>query len=170
MKKNVLKNVLAVSVVAAMAMSVVACSDETTETSAETEAEETVVETTVEETVAETEASETAAETTVAETEAEESAAAIEIGDEIDEDLLGSWTLEEDGAVIVYTFNDDNTGVCEMTYGEESVDFDMQYSADGETLTVVMVDYPEDADTAEYSIDGDTLTLVTGDETMELTR
>ena len=168
MKKNVLKNVLAVSVVAAMAISFAACS-ETTETSAETEAEETVVETTVEETVAETTAEETVVETVV-ETEAEETVVEVELDGEIDEDLLGSWTLEQDGAVIVYTFNDDNTGVCEMTYGEESVEIAMQYSADGETLTVVMTDFGTETDVAEYTVDGDTLTLVTEGETMELTR
>ncbi len=167
MKKNLLKNVLAVSVVAAMAISFAACS-ETTETSAETEAEETVVETTVEETVAETTVEETVVETVV-ETEAEETVV-VELDGEIDEDLLGSWTLEQDGAVIVYTFNDDNTGVCEMTYGEESVEIAMQYSADGETLTVVMTDFGTETDVAEYTVDGDTLTLVTEGETMELTR
>ena len=115
MKKNVMKNILAVSVVAAMAMSVAACGN-TTETSAETEetvvetSEETVAET--EETVAETE--ETFAETEAseaAETEASETAAAIELDGEIDEDLIGSWTIEEEGSTVTYTFNDDNTGV-----------------------------------------------------------
>ena len=140
MKKNMIKNVLAVSVVAAMAISCAACS-ETTETSAETEG--TVVET----------------------------APAIELDGEIDEDLIGSWTMEEDGSVITYTFNDDNTGVVEMNVEEESVEFEIAYSADGETLTVVMVEMPDSEDTAEYTIDGDTLTLVTeGDQNMELTR
>ena len=57
-----------------------------------------------------------------------------------------------------------------MSQDDESVDMAMEYSADGETLTVVMVDFATDADTAEYSIDGDTLTIVTDGETMELTR
>lgn len=169
MKKNIMKNVLAVSVVAAMAISFAACS-ETTETSAETEAEETVVETTVEETVAETTAEETVAETEAAETE-ETVEVVIELDNEIDEDLIGSWTMEEDGTVITYTFNDDNTGVVDMAVGEDSVQFDIAYSADGETLTVVMVEMPDSEDTAEYTIDGDTLTLLTeGDQNMELTR
>ena len=104
MKKNVMKNILAVSVVAAMAMSVAACGN-TTETSAETE--ETVVETS-EETVAETEETVAETEETVAETEetaaeTEESAAAIELDGEIDEEILakviawiGTLTTNED--------------------------------------------------------------------------
>ncbi len=171
MKKNVMKNILAVSVVAAMAMSVAACGN-TTETSAETE--ETVVETS-EETVAETEETVAETEETVAETEetaaeTEESAAAIELDGEIDEDLIGSWTMEEDGAVVTYTFNDDNTGAVEMSFEDESAEFEIVYSADGENITVVMVDYPDDTDEATYTIDGDTLSLVTENETMELTR
>ena len=170
MKKNMIKNVLAVSVVAAMAISCAACS-ETTETSAETEeTEETVVETTVEETVAETTAEETVAETTAEETVAE-TAPAIELDGEIDEDLIGSWTMEEEGTVVTYTFNDDNTGVVAMSAGEDSVEFEIAYSADGETLTVVMIDMGTEEDTATYTIDGDTLTLITeGDQNMELTR
>jgi uncharacterized protein YjgD (DUF1641 family) len=170
MKKNVMKNILAVSVVAAMAMSVAACGN-TTETSAETE--ETVVETS-EETVAETEETVAETEETVAETEetvAEtEESAAIELDGEIDEDLIGSWTMEEDGAVVTYTFNDDNTGAVEMSFEDESAEFEIVYSADGENITVVMVDYPDDTDEATYTIDGDTLSLVTENETMELTR
>ncbi len=169
MKKNMIKNVLAVSVVAAMAISFAACS-ETAETSAETEAEETVVETTVEETVAETTAEETVAETTAEETVAE-TAPAIELDGEIDEDLIGSWTMEEEGTVVTYTFNDDNTGVVAMSSGEDSVEFEIAYSADGETLTVVMVDMGTEEDTATYTIDGDTLSLLTeGEQTMDLTR
>jgi spermidine/putrescine-binding protein len=168
MKKNMIKNVLAVSVVAAMAISCAACS-ETTETSAETE--ETVVETTVEETVAETTAEETVAET-VAETEAApETEPVIELDGEIDEDLIGSWTMEEEGTVVTYTFNDDNTGVVAMSDGEDSIEFEIAYSADGETLTVVMIDMGTEEDTAEYTIDGDTLSLLTeGEQTMDLTR
>ena len=78
--------------------------------------------------------------------------------------------MEEDGAVVTYTFNDDNTGVVEMAFEDESAEFEIVYSADGENITVVMVDYPDDTDEATYSIDGDTLSLVTENETMELTR
>ena len=57
-----------------------------------------------------------------------------------------------------------------MAIEDESAEFEIVYSADGENITVVMVDYPDDTDEATYTIDGDTLTLVTEHETMELTR
>ena len=166
MKKRIITNVLAVSVVAAMAMSVAACGNQTEETAAETE--ETTVETSVEETVAETTAAETVAET-VAETEAAE-ASESEIEYSIDENILGTWNLEDNGIVTVYTFNDDNTGVVEFSGEgfEEPTAIDCTYSADGETI-VIYVDGME-SDRALYVVDGDTLTIGEGEEAIVLAR
>ena len=166
MKKRIITNVLAVSVVAAMAMSVAACGNQTEETAAETE--ETVVETSVEETVAETTVAETVAET-VDETEAAE-ASESEIEYSIDENILGTWNLEDNGIVTVYTFNDDNTGVVEFSGEgfEEPTAIDCTYSADGETI-VIYVDGME-SDRALYVVDGDTLTIGEGEEAIVLAR
>jgi hypothetical protein len=162
MKKRIITNVLAVSVVAAMAMSVAACGNQTEETAAETE--ETTVETSVEETVAETTVAETVAETEAAE------ASESEIEYSIDENILGTWNLEDNGIVSVYTFNDDNTGVVEYSGEgfEEPTAIDCTYSADGETI-VIYVDGME-SDRALYVVDGDTLTIGEGEEAIVLAR
>jgi hypothetical protein len=164
MKKRIITNVLAVSVVATMAMSVAACGNQTEETAAET-----VVETSAEETVEETE--ETVVEETEAvESEVVESETAVEIEYSIDEAILGTWNLEDNGIVTVYTFNDDNTGVVEYSGEgfEEPTAIDCTYSADGETI-VIYVDGME-SDRALYVVDGDTLTIGEGEEAIVLAR
>lgn len=153
--KNLMKNVLAVSVVAAMAMSVAACSGDTAETSAA--AEETVAES-----VAETEAAETEAE----ETEAAETTEAIEYS--IDEAIIGEWTFSDAGADMVYTFNDDNTGALTMTEEGQEYTIEYTYSADGENITLYMEGF--ESDVATYTVDGDTLSIDSEGNVMELTR
>ena len=115
-------------------MSVAACGNQTEETAAET-----AVETSAEETVEETE------ETVAVESEAVETEAAVEIEYSIDEAILGTWNLEDNGIVTVYTF-----------------------SADGQTLALY-VDGIE-SDRAVYVIDGDTLTISEDKEAIILAR
>lgn len=164
MKKRIITNVLAVSVVVAMAMSVAACGNQTEETAAET-----AVETSAEETVEETEET-VVAETETVESEVVETEAAVEIEYSIDEAILGTWSFEDNGIVTVYTFNDDNTAVVEFS-GEgfdEPTAIDCTFSADGQTLALY-VDGIE-SDRAVYVIDGDTLTIGEGEEAIVLAR
>ena len=165
MKKT---KIAAVALVAAMALSMTACS-ETEETAAETSAEETVVETTVEETEAvETTVEETeAAETTVEETEATEATEA-----NIDEDLVGTWSGEIEGAAVAYTFNDDATG--SMLYNEEGQEMEIPFTynipEEGTIVLVVEMFGETDSDDASYEVNGDTLTITDGDESIDFTR
>lgn len=165
MKKT---KIAAVALVAVMALSMTACS-ETEETAAEASAEETVVETTVEETEAvETTAEETeAAETTVEETEATETTEA-----NIDEDLVGTWSGEIEGASVAYTFNDDATG--SMLYNEEGQEMEVPFTynipEEGTIVLVVEMFGETDSDDASYEVNGDTLTITDGDESLDFTR
>ena len=165
MKKT---KIAAVALVAAMALSMTACS-ETEETAAETSAEETVVETTVEETEAvETTVEETeAAETTAEETEATEATEA-----NIDEDLVGTWSGEIEGVAVAYTFNDDATG--SMLYNEEGQEMEIPFTynipEEGTIVLVVEMFGETDSDDASYEVNGDTLTITDGDESVDFTR
>ena len=165
MKKT---KIAAVALVAAMALSMTACS-ETEETAAEASAEETVVETTVEETEAvETTAEETeAAETTAEETEATEATEA-----NIDEDLVGTWSGEIEGLAIAYTFNDDATG--SMLYNEEGQEMEIPFTYNVPeqgtiTLTIEMFGETNSTD-GSYAVDGDTLTIDDGTDSVDFTR
>ena len=162
----IMKNskIAAVALVAAMALSMTACGAKTEETVAETSAEETVVETTVEETVAETTAAET-----VAETEAEETAATEP---SIDEDLVGTWSAEIEGASIVYIFNDDATGSMVMTEEGEEIEIPFTYNVPEQgtiTLTIEMFGETNSTD-GSYAVDGDTLTIDDGTDSVDFTR
>ena len=145
MKKT---KIAAVALVAAMALSMTACS-ETEETAAEASAEETVVETTVEET---------------------ESTEATEAN--IDEDLVGTWSGEIEGLAVAYTFNDDATG--SMLYNEEGQEMEVPFTynipEEGTIVLVVEMFGETDSDDASYEVNGDTLTITDGDESVDFTR
>ena len=143
MKKSIVKNILSVSVVAAMAISVVACSDTVVETNSETE--ETIID-------------------TVVETETEARNDTVE--DSIDDSLVGVWTYEDSEASRVYTFNDDGTGDLTITSGDSVISWEFTYSVDGENI-VIRRDGHED-EVTDYVVGDDTLSL--GFEGVEFTR
>ena len=101
MKKSIVKNILSVSVVAAMVISVVACSDTVGETNSESD--ETMID-------------------TVVETETEARNETVE--DSIDDSLVGVWTYEDSEASRVYTFNDDGTGDLTITSGDNEISWE----------------------------------------------
>ena len=130
MKKSIVKNILSVSVVAAMAISVVACSDTVGETNSESE--ETMIDTVVE-----------------TETEAR--------NETVEDSLVGVWTYEDSEASRVYTFNDDGTGDLTITSGDNVISWEFTYSVDGENI-VIRRDGHED-EVTDYVVGDDTLSL-----------
>ncbi len=130
MKKSIVKNILSVSVVAAMAISVVACSDTVGETNSESE--ETMIDTVVE-----------------TETEAR--------NETVEDSLVGVWTYEDSEASRVYTFNDDGTGDLTITSGDNVISWEFTYSVDGENI-VIRRDGHED-EVTDYVLGDDTLSL-----------
>ena len=130
MKKSIVKNILSVSVVAAMAISVVACSDTVVETNSESE--ETIID-------------------TVVETESEAR------NETVEDSLVGVWTYEDSEASRVYTFNDDGTGDLTITSGDSVISWGFTYSVDGENL-VIRRDGHED-EVTDYVVGDDTLSL-----------
>ncbi len=143
MKKSIVKNILSVSVVAATAISVVACSDTVVETNSESE--ETIID-------------------TVDETETEARNETVE--DSIADSLVGVWTYEDSKASRVYTFNDDGTGDLTITGGDSVISWEFTYSVDGENI-VIRRDGHED-EVTDYVVGDDTLSL--GIEGVEFTR
>ena len=160
MNKRIIKNVLAVSVTAAMALSVAACSGKTAESST-SETGSAV------ESVAES-GSETGA------AAAAENPGPTEADVEIttDDALLGSWGYTENGITMVYTFKEDNTVSLSITNGDvagsEATSVDYTYTADGERVMLIIEG--ESSDYAPYTINGDTLTIGEGSTAMDLTR
>ena len=130
MKKSIVKNILSVSVVAAMAISVVACSDTVGETNSESE--ETIID-------------------TVVETESEAR------NETVEDSLVGVWTYEDSEASRVYTFNDDGTGDLTITSGDNVISWEFTYSVDGENI-VIRRDGHED-EVTDYVVGDDTLSL-----------
>lgn len=130
MKKSIVKNILLVSVVAAMVISVVACSDTVGETNSESE--ETIIDTVVE-----------------TETEAR--------NETVEDSLVGVWTYEDSEASRVYTFNDDGTGDLTITSGDNVISWEFTYSVDGENI-VIRRDGHED-EVTDYVVGDDTLSL-----------
>ena len=81
--------------------------------------------------------------------------------------LEGSWSYEEDGQKVTYTFEDDGKG--QMSALGFTVD--MTYETDGDELTITTnVMGQESSDTFNYEVDGDTLILEKDGEKAELTR
>ena len=145
MKKSLLKKVITLSVAAAMVFAVAACSDKTEETEA---AEETAQETVAEETEeTEAEADETEAVADETEAAADETEAAAQAVDCADSALVGTWSYGS----YVYTFNADGTG----DYSGSALTWEDL----GDKISILYDGFSSPME-LEYSIDGDTLTIV----------
>ena len=86
-------------------------------------------------------------------------------------ELVGTWTYEESGMTLSFTFNKNGSGKIKMKYGSEvidSVSFDWKVSKGELTMT----NSDGDELVYEYSVKKDTLTLtdMDSDDTMKLTR
>lgn len=81
--------------------------------------------------------------------------------------IEGSWSYEEDGEKLTYTFEEDGKG--EMSVAGLKVD--ITYETDGDELTLkTEVMGQKSEETFTYEIDGDTLILESDGEKVELTR
>ena len=89
---------------------------------------------------------------------------------EIDSELVGTWEYKGDSVDETYVFNDDATGIYNITLNGNSSEHDMTYEIKGNK---VIITFPAENDmmTLEYSVDGDKLNIITeyGDE-IEYTR
>lgn len=82
-------------------------------------------------------------------------------------DIVGEWTMEENGITTTYKFEDDGKG----SVGASGFTMDFEYETDGDeiTLKISFMGATEESK-GTFEIDGDTLKLTIDGETQELTR
>lgn len=80
--------------------------------------------------------------------------------------IVGTWSLTEDGQTITCTFDEDGTG--ELAYEFAGMSMQFEYETDGDNLDITVYG---STSTSTYKIDGDELTITDGNgESQTLTR